>query len=59
MELYKATNCLEYYDCAHRAIEYENLLYSKEDNNWTDLRSRENRKEEFSRAIIVSMVRPE
>lgn len=43
MELYKATNCLEYYNCAQRAIEYENLLYSKEDNNWTDLRNRENR----------------
>lgn len=43
LELYKRTNNRKYYDSAKQAIEYEESLYNLEDNNWTDLRNRENR----------------
>lgn len=43
LELYKVTNNKKYFDCAMQAIEYENSLYNLEDNNWADLRNRENR----------------
>lgn len=43
LELYKITKNTKYYDCAKMAIEYEDSLYNLEDNNWADLRNRENR----------------
>lgn len=43
LELYKHTNDNRYKDYAQRAIVYENSLYVKEDNNWMDMRNRENR----------------
>lgn len=43
MELYGVTKEQKYYDCAWKAIEYENTLYNEADNNWTDMRNRENR----------------
>ncbi len=43
MELYGITKDKKYFDSATKAIEYENTLYNREDNNWTDMRNRENR----------------
>lgn len=43
MELYKVTNNKRYFECAIKAINYENTLYNENDENWTDLRNRENR----------------
>ena len=43
LELYKITKNVKYYNYAEFAIEYENSLYNLEDNNWADLRNRENR----------------
>lgn len=43
MELYGVTKDEKYFDSALKAIEYENTLYNEEDNNWTDMRNRENR----------------
>lgn len=42
-ELYKYTSNNKYLECANKAINYEESLYNEEDNNWTDMRNRENR----------------
>ena len=43
LELHKQTGRDKYLECAQKAINYENSLYNVEDNNWTDMRNRENR----------------
>lgn len=44
LELYKVTKDSRYYEVARKAILSENKLFSTEDNNWSDNRSRDNRK---------------
>lgn len=52
MELFGVTQNQKYKQCAERAINYENTLYNAEDNNWVDLRNRENRiKKEFPEPV--------